>query len=199
MQADGHRLAFCEHRVAAASATLTIDVGLSIDGLARSCWSSSPRVVPGADLLAGLHGRRAATGATSPTCRSSRLDARAGHGRQHPHDLRVLGDGRRLVLPAHRLLVRPAGGRCRREEGVPRHALRRHRLPAGDPADLRRRRARSTSRRSSELAHGRRARRHDADAASRSASSPAPRQVARRCRSTSGCRTRWRARRRSAP
>ncbi len=94
-------------------------------------------LVPGADLLPGLHARRYGLLALLRLHVALHdFDAGPDPRRQPGHGLRVLGDGRRLVLPAHRLLVRPAGRRGGGEEGVPRHPPRRPRLPAGDHPDL---------------------------------------------------------------
>ena len=125
------------------------------------------------------------------------VDDPAGAGRQLPADVRRLGGRRAVQLPADRLLAPQAVGRGRGPEGVPGHPARRRRadprhLPAlvGDRAD--------------ELRPTGRLRRSAADfvratpscsrapacccSAGRSASRPSS-----RC--TSGCPTRWRARR----
>ena len=120
----------------------------------------------------------------------------AGAGRLLPADVRRLGGRGALLLSADRLLVQREGERRRGQEGVHRQPDRRLRLPAGDVPDLRApRRAR--------LRGGLRAalpRRWRTAARwprrSPSSSSSAPPARARRSRSTSGCRTRWRARRR---
>ena len=133
-----------------------------------------------------------------------RRDAGAGAGRQPAGDVRRLGGRRPLQLPADRVLVHRQRQRRRRQEGVHRQPHRRLRLPAGDVPAV--------------PVHGHAEVHGDhggggsrlgaADAAavagrSRSPSGPAcccssARAASRRrSRSTSGCPTRWRARRRS--
>ena len=58
-------------------------------------------------------------------------------GRELPGDVRRLGRGRPLLVPADRLLVPQAVGRRRRQESVHRQPHRRLRLHPGDAADLR--------------------------------------------------------------
>ena len=58
------------------------------------------------------------------------LHADAGDGRQLPAAVLRLGRGGPLLLPADRLLVRPAVGQCRRDQGLHRQPRRRFRLRA---------------------------------------------------------------------
>ena len=127
------------------------------------------------------------------------VHARARARRELPGDVRRLGRRRALLVPAHRLLVHEAVGRRRRQEGVRRQPHRRLRLHPRDAADLRdvrharlpggrggRGRARARDAR-----HGRD---DDRDAA---AVRRRHRQVGADSAATSGCRTRWKGRRRS--
>ena len=78
-------------------------------------------VAAGADLLAGVHGRRWRLLALLRLhVAVHRVDARPDPDRQHPHGLRLLGARRARLVPAHRLLVPQEVRRRRREEGVPR-------------------------------------------------------------------------------
>ena len=117
-----------------------------------------------------------------------------------------LGRRRPLLVPAHRLLVREAGERVGRHEGVRRephrrprvHARRAHaaRLPGPQLRRL------DDRLRADEAGHHRPARTRSRPRwrpSSASCSSSARPARARRSRSTSGCRTRWRARRRCRP
>ena len=128
-----------------------------------------------------------------------RLHAGAGARRELPGDVRRLGGRRALLVPADRLLVQEEVGGRRRQEGVHRQPHRRLRVP---PRHVRALRAFGTldfQRR--RLAPSRRCRpRRDVRRCCRSprcCCSSAPPASRRRSRSTSGCRTRWRARRRS--
>ena len=129
-----------------------------------------------------------------------RVHARAGARRELPGDVHRLGRRRPLLVPADRLLVHEAVGRRRRQEGVHRQPHRRLRLHPRHARAVRRRSARSTSRALREQV-GRAAAPRRAGAASspapRCCCSSAPPASPRRFRSTSGCRTRWKARRRS--
>ena len=119
--------------------------------------------------------------------------------RELPRDVRRLGGRRPLLVPADRLLVPEEVGRRRRQEGVHRQSHRRLRVHPRRAAALRARSARSTSRRL-RAAVGRLAPGGDvrhAVARSRCCCSSARPASRRRFRSTSGCRTRWKARRRS--
>ena len=123
--------------------------------------------------------------------------AAAGPGRQLPRRLRGLGAGRPVELPAHRLLVPQALGGAGGQEGVHRQPRRRRRFHPRDHADLRQPRARSTSARSS-------SRIGELDATTITIIVAARVRRARwarapSSRSTSGCRTRWRARPRCPP
>ena len=112
------------------------------------------------------------------------------------HAARRLGPGRPLLLPADRLLARAAERGRRGQEGVRDERDRRRddgarALPA-DPADglaQLRDRLRAAPARSSDWSR----------TSSRSACSAARSPSRRSCRSRRGFRTRWRARRRSAP
>ena len=118
-------------------------------------------------------------------------------GANYPGDVRRLGRRGTLLLPADRLLVQRQGQRRRRQEGVHRQPHRRLRLPGRDVPALARARARSTSPASpsgADRAGGGRRGGHRDHACSSSSAAPAR---ARRSRSTSGCPTRWPARRRS--
>ena len=146
-------------------------------------------------LHAGGPGLRALLRVPQPL---RRLHAGAGAGRQLPGDVRRLGRGRALLLPADRLLVQRQGQRRRRQEGVHHEPDRRLRLPDRDVPHLARRSARWTSPRSSPRgarACWRRAARWSPR--SRCSSSWAAPASRRRSRSTPGCPTRWPARRRS--
>ena len=148
-----------------------------------------------ADLLAGLHARRRRLLALLRLYVAVHgRDARPADGRQHHHGVRVLGARRPRLVPADRLLVRQEGGRRRREEGVPDDAPRRYRLPARHPADLDE---------DEHLQHPAVAadgaeppdHRRRADALRARPLRRRRRQSRRSSRCTSGCPTRWRARR----
>ena len=124
------------------------------------------------------------------------LHARAGARRELSGAVRRLGRRRALLLPADRLLVQRQGERGRRQEGVHRQPHRRLRVPGRDvPAVREPRHARLRRRRTRRAGLPDRAARSSRRSAS-SSSSAAPAR-ARRSRSTSGCPTRWPARRRS--
>ncbi len=154
---------------------------------------------PHRPLLDRLHGGRGRAAALLRLHEPLRLlDAHARAGRQPAADARRLGPRRPRLVPPDRLLPRaPRGGR-RGEEGVHRQRARRRAVRDGAlPADRedRQRRLRHRLRRGRErrvLVDRRRAR-------SPSACSAAPSPSRRRSRSTPGCRTRWRGRRRSPP
>ncbi len=126
------------------------------------------------------------------------LHADPGAGRLLPGDVRGVGGGGALLLPADRLLVQGEGQRGRREEGVHRQPHRRLRLPDRDvpavrqPGDAGLRRLRGRLRERLQC-RGRRARLRRARWSRRSASSCSWARPgrARRCRSTSGCPTPW--------
>jgi len=63
-------------------------------------------------------------------CAVRRRHARRCHRQQPAPPLHVLGDRRPNLLPAHRLLVRQARGRGRREKGLHSHPHRRSRISA---------------------------------------------------------------------
>ena len=64
------------------------------------------------------------------------LDARHRAGQQLPPALHLLGTGRRVQLPAHRLLVRAAGGGGRGQEGLHHQPPGGLRVPARHPDGL---------------------------------------------------------------
>ena len=122
------------------------------------------------------------------------LDARARPRVELPRDLPRLGGRRPLLVPARLVLVRAQLGRGRGQEGVRHQPRRRLRVHARDVPDLRVvRLARLRRDRRGRADHLGGHRDRDRAAAARSARSAR----ARRSRSTSGCPTRWRARRRS--
>ena len=128
------------------------------------------------------------------------LHARARARRQLPRDVRRLGGRRALLVPADRLLVREAERRRRRQEGVHRQPHRRLGLPRSASSWCSSRSARSTSARSRRGGGdaGRDARAFGVLSADLPCCcSSARRARARRSRCTSGCRTRWKGRRRS--
>ena len=88
----------------------------------------------GAGLLHGLHAGRFQL---QPVLRHHvpvhRIHDRRRYLQQHRPAVRLLGAGGRMLLPAHRLLVHPAGGGRRREEGLHRHQVWRPGVAAGDP------------------------------------------------------------------
>ena len=125
------------------------------------------------------------------------LDAAAGPGRQLPDPDRRLGVRRRRVLPADLVLVPAHDRHARGHQGV-RHQRRRRRrardrdvlhLQGLGLARLPRRRSRRSAR-SSRATTATSSRAASGCSSARSRSPP-------RCRCTPGCRTRWRARRRS--
>ena len=117
-------------------------------------------------------------------------------GAQLPAAVHRLGRRRPLLVPADRLLVQREGERRRGQEGVHRQPHRRLRLPDRDvPAVREPRHARLRGRRARQRRRCRSAARSSRRSAC-SCSSAAPAR-ARRSRSTSGCPTRWPARRRS--
>ena len=145
-------------------------------------------------LLDRLHGRRPGGAPLLRLHGAVRLlDAPARPGRQPADPARRLGNGRALLLPPDRVLARAPERDRRCEEGV-RHERDRRRhdgaraLPADPEGGLGR------VRRSSAASTARPSR-----TSSRSACSAARSRSRRSCRCRRGCRTRWRARRRSAP
>ena len=126
------------------------------------------------------------------------LHAGAGAGRELPADVRWLGGRRPRLVPADRLLLQAGLRRQRRQEGVHRQPHRRLRISARDvPAHCALRHARLRAASSTRSMphpewHGRLPHRHRP-----AARSSAPPASPRRFRSTSGCRTRWKAPRRS--
>ncbi len=156
--------------------------------------------LPDPHLRDRLHGRGPG-GAALPRVQGALhlLDAPPRPGGEPAAASRRLGHGRALLLPADQLLA-PAGERGRRgQEGVHDERGRRRDLRARalhpHPADrLGRLRDRVLAGRAEALGTARRSPR-----SSRSASWAAPSPSRRRSRSTPGSRTRWRARRRSAP
>ena len=156
--------------------------------------------LPDPRLLDRLHARRAARrrGALlrlpEPVLL---LHAHAGAGRQLPGHVRRLGGRRPLLVPAHRLLVREEERLGCGQEGVHHQPRRRLGIPARRLPDLLHvrlvrfprggeRRVRAPDR-DGPVRH---AVAHHAAAVRRRAAARA-----RRSRSTSGCRTRWKARR----
>ena len=128
------------------------------------------------------------------------LHADAGAGQQLPADVHRLGRRGTGVVSADRILVHQRFGRVGRQESVHRQPHRRLRLPdravSADPAfriaELRRR---CLQQRQPHARRNRRRRTADRDRpAADGRRLPASR---RRFRSMSGCRTRWKARRRS--
>ena len=117
-------------------------------------------------------------------------------GRELSGDVRRLGRRGTLLVPAHRLLVQREGERRRGQEGVHRQPHRRLRLPRRDVHVVRQPRRAGLRRRE---CGGERDFPVGGVLVTVSASSSfwaAPAR-ARRSRSTSGCRTPWRVRRRS--
>ena len=109
--------------------------------------------------------------------------------------VRRLGRRGARVVPADRLLVRGPGQRARRQEGVRHQPHRRRRLPARHvPAVLGVRHARHGQ--DQRRVHQRRGAGRSRRASPASCCSSAPPASRRRFRCTSGCPTRWRARRR---
>ena len=83
---------------------------------------------PDPRLLDVLHGRRPALSAVLRLSLALLLlDARPGGVGQRLHGLHLLGAGRRLLVPADRLLVRGEGQRRRGQQGVHRQPDRRRR------------------------------------------------------------------------
>ena len=126
-------------------------------------------------------------------------DAHAGAGRELRGAVRRLGRRRALLVPADRVLVRPAERDRRRQEGVHRQPRRRRGVPARDVPGVR-------QLRDARLPHAWRRpppscrSRPPGTARSRSSAcccSWAPPARARSSRSTSGCPTPWRVRPRS--
>ena len=158
------------------------------------------RRLPDPRLRDRLHARRRG-GAALPRLQGALhlLHAPARQGGEPPAAPRRLGHGRPLVLPADQLLAPAARSGRRGQEGVHHERGRRRDLRARalhpHPADRRR----STSRPSSPRRPRPSARTRRWPCSSRSGSSAAPWPSRRRSRSTPGSRTRWRARRRSAP
>ena len=135
------------------------------------------------------------------------LHADAGDGRQPRAAVLRLGGRRPLLLPADRLLVRPAGGQCRGDQGLRRQPHRRLRLRARHLRAFWMLSARSTSTTSSP-----RRRSMAADDVSCSSAwqcrrsrppacccSSAPWASRPSSACTPGCPTRWKARPRSPP
>ena len=153
-------------------------------------------------LLDRLHGRRAARRRRALLLLPEPvllLHAHARPGQQLPGDVRRLGRRRPLLVPADRLLVREEERGGRRQEGVHHQPHRRLGLRPRHVPDLLRRSARSTSAPCRTPRRRCRSRRRTSACCRRSAcccSSARPAR-ARRFRCTSGCRTRWKARRRS--
>ena len=150
---------------------------------------------PDRPLLDRLHGRRPGGAALLRLHVALRLlDAAARAGGELPAPARRLGARRPRLLPPDRLLARAAGGGRGGEEGVRDERVRRRddgaRVLRPDVAD---RDARLRRRRSRAPAGCRRPR----STSSRSACSAARSPSRPRSRSTPGCPTRWRARRRS--
>ena len=86
----------------------------------------------GGDLRQRLHARRSGLLAVLRLRGPLRLlDDDARIGEQLRAALRLLGSGGPVQLSAHRLLVREAGGRRGRHEGIPRHPRRRLRFRPG--------------------------------------------------------------------
>ena len=123
-------------------------------------------------------------------------DARPGAGRQPRRAVRLLGAHHHHLVPAHRLLARERRGQALRPSGAARDRRggpgdagrlrrpgpgRRHLQPAGDAGGPEASQTTRTTPRSSSWC----------------CSAPSPSR--RNSRSTSGCRTRWRPRRRSRP
>ena len=126
------------------------------------------------------------------------VHARARARRELPGDVRRLGGRRPLLVPADRLLVSEEVGGRRRQEGVHRQPHRRLRLRPRRAADLRAvRHARLPGGRARASRRSRRRRRSARSRSSRCCCSSARPASRRRFRCTSGCRTRWKARRRS--
>ena len=93
----------------------------------------------GADLLRRVHERRGQP-RLRPLLRLyvpvHRLDGRTRTGIQHHPDFRVLGTGRAMLIPAHRLLVRThIRGECGKE-GIHSYPRGRLRLPARYPVPV---------------------------------------------------------------
>ena len=149
-------------------------------------------------VLDRLHGRRRRGAPVLRVHVALRLlDADARPGREPADPARRLGPGRPLVVPADRLLAPPAAGGRRGQEGVHHERVRRRddgaRLLPADPEDGDARvRARVPRRRTGLSSTVAEPRSRSACSAARSRSRPS-------CRSRPGSRTRWRARRRSAP
>ena len=120
------------------SAALQIDFGLRIDPLSLTFVLLITGVgVADPHLLDRLHGarRRPAEVLRLPEP-VRRGDAAAGARQLVRHAVRRLGGRRPRVLPADRLLVRPAGRGDRREEGVHHEPGRRRRPGAGHLPDV---------------------------------------------------------------
>ena len=89
------------------------------------------RVGSGARLFDRLHAPRSEHPALLRLSEPLHLrHADAGDGGQLPAAVLRLGGRRPVLLSADRLLVRPAVGQCRRDQGVPRQPRRRYRLRA---------------------------------------------------------------------
>ena len=108
---------------------LTVRLGIAIDNLAVIMFLMVTFIAH-ADphLLDGLHARRPAVSAVlHVSVAVLLLDARPGRLVERLHDLHLLGAGRRLLVPADRLLVRGEGQLRRGQQGVHRQPCRRRR------------------------------------------------------------------------
>ena len=152
-------------------------------------------------LLDGVHGRRAARRRRAVLLLSEPvllLHAHARPGKQLPGDVRGLGGRRPLLVPADRLLVREEERGRRRQEGVHHQPRRRLGLRPRRLPDLLHVRHARFPRRAERRGGACRSRpRTSACCRSSACSCSSARPArARRFRSTSGCRTRWKGRRR---
>ena len=151
-------------------------------------------------LLDGVHARRARFGVRALLLVPEsvrRVHARARPRLELPRDVRRLGGRRPLLVSADRLLVREEVRLRRRQEGVHRQPHRRLRLHPRRAARVRPlRHARFPADRARGRRRSARKPRSARCRSSRCCCSSAPPASPRRFRCTSGCRTRWKARRR---
>ena len=153
-------------------------------------------------LFHGIHARRSGLPPVFFLLESVHVfHARADPGGQLPADVCRLGRRRAVQLPADRLLLPEAIRHQRRQQGVLGEPHRRFRIPSRRAPDFPHLRlARLRDRAAARRRHARRSRRANSARSRRLrfCSSSARPENPRSFRCTSGCRTRWKAPRRSA-